>query len=109
MPFQISLTTRNNGASHAGCTTTTLSCGVNFWARGLRVIHRLRSAFPELDALPRFPTFSALMQLNYPAGTASGLTTDNPFPLSVQYTGVFRQGSRAEWVESRLTWTQLRQ
>ncbi len=55
-----------------------------------------------------FATFSAFMQAHFPAGTPSGLKTDNPFPIStVRYAGVFRPGNGAEWVVPAQPWPQM--
>ena len=55
-----------------------------------------------------YALFMALMDLTYPRGTPSGLTTDNPFPLSdVSYTAVFRPGSGAEWVVAAQPWSAM--
>ena len=55
-----------------------------------------------------YAQFMALMNATYPAGTPSGLTTDNPFPLQdLAYTAVFRPSSGAEWVVPAQPWSSM--
>jgi hypothetical protein len=55
-----------------------------------------------------YALFMALMNATYPPGMPSGLTTDNPFPLSdLAYTAVFRPSSGAEWVVPAQPWSAM--